>query len=49
MISSRLGDGPPDDERYDRPTEYACLLPRLLEGEVTTLTARYYRATHPKL
>jgi alkanesulfonate monooxygenase len=37
-----LGDETPHDERYDRATEYAQVMLRLLAGEVVTLTGRYY-------
>lgn len=37
-----LGDETPHDERYDRATEYAHVMLRLLAGEVTTLAGRYY-------
>jgi alkanesulfonate monooxygenase len=44
-----LGDETPHDERYDRATEYAQVILRLLAGEVTTLAGRYYNVTNLRM
>jgi alkanesulfonate monooxygenase len=44
-----LSDHTSHDDRYERAAEYALLMVRLLAGEVTTLTGKYYRVQNVKM
>jgi alkanesulfonate monooxygenase len=44
-----LGDETSHDDRYARAAEYALLVQRLLDGEVVTLTGRWYRVQNLKM
>jgi alkanesulfonate monooxygenase len=44
-----LGDATPHDERYERATEYALIMKKLLSGAPVTFTGRYHRIENLKL
>src|SRR5690606_27539223 len=44
-----LGDHTPHDERYERTTEYALIVKRLLAGEAVTVDGRYYDVKNLRL
>jgi alkanesulfonate monooxygenase len=44
-----LNDPTPHDERYERTSEYARLITRLLAGETVTFSGRYYSVTNLRL
>lgn len=44
-----LDDATPHDERYDRATEYAVIVKRLLDGETLSLAGRYYSVNNLRM